>query len=46
VTEVTSPSESVDTQHHATSSSPRKTRHFKARIRSTGRRLLSFIRRL
>ncbi len=45
VTEGITLPDSVDSQHHVTSSQvPHKTRHFKARIRSAGRRLLSFIR--
>ncbi len=47
VTEGTTLPDSVNSQHHVTSSQgPHKTRHFKARIRSAGRRLLSFIRRI
>ncbi len=47
VAEVTSQLDSVDSHNHATSSQgPHKTRHFKARIRSAGRRLLSFFQRI
>ncbi len=47
VAEMTNQPGSVDSQHHTASSrSPRKTRHLKARIRSAGRRLLSFFRRI
>ena len=47
IAEGTTLPDTVDSQHHVTSSQgPHKTRHFKARIRSAGRRLLSFIRRI
>ncbi len=47
IAEGTTLPDTVDSQHHVTSSQgPHKARHFKARIRSAGRRLLSFIQRI